>query len=337
MLATPLLCVTVFLAAAPHPKGYVCPRAPKVPVIDGRLNDSAWRRAPWTDFFVDIEGVDAKPKPRFRTRAKMLWDDQYLYIGAQLEEPRPWATLTAHDSVIFRDHDFEVFLDPDSDSHNYFEFEINALNTSWDLFLPKPYKDGGSADNSWDIPGLKTAVHIDGRLNDPSRRSRAWTVEIAFPWDAFAHNGYRALKPRTGDQWRINFSRVEWLTRVVDGRIEKIPNTKEDNWVWSPQGKINMHLPEYWGYVQFERSPNTTYRKDPHWEARMRVQQFYEAQVAFKKQNGRWAESKDELGLAASPISFALVADGWRASSDGVTIRQDARISVEKGGTGNTK
>src|SRR5882724_2997257 len=164
-----LIGALLLLAAAPlppHPNGYVCPRAIAPPKIDGRLDDPAWRTAPWTDFFLDIEGA-AKPKPRFRTRAKMLWDDQYFYIAAELEEPRPWATLTAHDSVIFRDHDFEVFLDPDSDSHNYFEFEINALNTSWDLFLPKPYKDGGSADNSWDIPGLKTAVHISGRLNDP--------------------------------------------------------------------------------------------------------------------------------------------------------------------------
>ena len=159
-------------ASVPHAKGYVCARAIAPPKIDGRLDEAAWKRVPWTGFFVDIEG-SAKPRPRFRTRAKMLWDDQYFYIAAELEEPRPWATLTGHDSVIFRDHDFEVFLDPDSDSHNYFEFEINALNTSWDLFLPKPYKGGGSADNSWDIPGLRTAVHIDGgALNHPRKRAR---------------------------------------------------------------------------------------------------------------------------------------------------------------------
>ena len=322
-----LLHALLLATVVPHPRGYVCPHTAVPPRIDGRLNDSAWRRAPWTDFFVDIEG-DAKPKPRFRTRAKMLWDDQYLYIAAQLEEPLPWATLTVHDSVIFRDSDFEVFLDPDSDSHNYFEFEINALNTSWDLFLPKPYKDGGSADNSWEIPGLKTAVHVEGRLNDPAKRSRRWTVEMAFPWDAFAHGGYRASKPRQGDQWRINFSRVEWRTRVVNGTIEKIPETKEDNWVWSPQGKVNMHLPEYWGYVQFEDSAGVPFRKDPHWEARMLVQEFYEAQVAFKKAHGRWADSKKELGLDGSPVTFTPGATGWRASFEGVVIEQDARVSA---------
>ena len=244
-----LLALLLMQAGAP-PKQYNCPRAKIAPMFDGRLTEGAWKGAPWTDFFVDIQGAK-RPAPRFKTRAKMLWDDQFLYIAAELEEPHPWATLTQHDSVIFRDHDFEVFLDPDSDSKNYFEFEINALNTSWDLFLPETYINKGKADNSWEIPGLKTSVHIDGKLNDPSVVSRGWTVEIAFPWAAFAHQGYRAPRPQPNESWRINFSRVEWLTEIIDGKIRKVPNKKENNWVWSPQGKVNMHLPEHWGYVRF--------------------------------------------------------------------------------------
>jgi Carbohydrate family 9 binding domain-like len=233
----------------PPPQTYTCVRAAAPPVIDGRLDDPAWRKAPWTALFVDIEG-GTKPKPRFRTRAKMLWDDEYLYIAAELEEPDIWATLTEHDSVIFHDNDFEVFLNPSGDGRNYFEFEINALNTGWDLFLPKPYREGGKADNSWEIPGLKTAVHINGTLNRPGRRDRAWTVEIGFPWSAFASRA-PVERPRAGDEWRVNFSRVEWRTRVENGKYVKLPGLPEDNWVWSPQGVINMHIPEHWGRVRF--------------------------------------------------------------------------------------
>ena len=124
-----------------------------------------------------------KPAPRFKTRAKMLWDDSYLYIGAELEEPHVWATLVKRDTVICRDNDFEVFLDPDGDSHEYYEFEMNALNTVWDLLLKKPYRDGGPPVDSWNIDGLVTAVHIDGTLNDPRDIDQGWSVEIAFPWD----------------------------------------------------------------------------------------------------------------------------------------------------------
>jgi hypothetical protein len=111
------------------PRGYVCYRTEKPPKIDGLLGDDAWQQAAWTDDFSDIEG-DRRPKPRLRTRAKMLWDAQYFYIAAELEEPHVWGTLTKHDSVIFNDNDFELFIDPDGDNHEYYEFEINVLNTS---------------------------------------------------------------------------------------------------------------------------------------------------------------------------------------------------------------
>src|SRR6185436_17386407 len=95
------------LAAQPgasDPRGYVCYRATSPVTVDGRLDDEAWKDAPWTDDFVDIEG-DKKPRPTLRTRAKMLWDDSYFYIGAELVEPRLWATITQHDAVIFHDND----------------------------------------------------------------------------------------------------------------------------------------------------------------------------------------------------------------------------------------
>jgi hypothetical protein len=231
------------------PKHYTCNRATTPIRIDGNLDDPAWRNAAWTGDFVDIEGA-GHTTPRYRTRVKMLWDDRYFYVAAELEEPHVWATLTEHDSVIFHDNDFEVFLNPSGDTRNYFEFEMNALNTGWDLFLEKPYRQGGKADNSWEIPGLLTAVRVDGTLNDPRDRDRGWSVEIAFPWNAFASRA-PVKRPAAADVWRVNFSRVEWQTDIVGGKYRKVPGKPEDNWVWSPQGLIDMHVPEHWGYVHF--------------------------------------------------------------------------------------
>ncbi len=207
--------------------------------IDGKLDDPAWSKASWTTDFVDIEGT-ARPKPRYRTRVKMLWDDTYLYIGAELEDPNVTATLLKHDSVIFHDNDFEVFIKPLPNTDSYYEFEMNAYNTGWDLFLNKPYNKGGQADNSWDIAGLKTAVAIQGTLNEQRDRDTGWTLEIAYPLNAF-NSRQSVPQPHAGTQWRINFSRVEW----------KPGQPKEDNWVWTPQGVINMHVPERWGYLNF--------------------------------------------------------------------------------------
>jgi hypothetical protein len=234
-----------------QPKEYVCYRTNRKITIDGQLKE--WRAAPATDTFVDIEG-DRKPRPRFATRVKMLWDAQYFYLAAEMEEPHVWGTLTKRDSVIFHDNDFEVFIDPNGDRNEYYEFEINALNTGWDLFLPKPYRDGGKAQNSWDIKGLKTAVHINGTLNDPRDTDIGWTVEIAMPWKALAEFAHQAAPPNNGDEWRVNFSRVEWQHEIVAGQYRKVANTKEDNWVWSPQGVIDMHRPEMWGVVRFVKT-----------------------------------------------------------------------------------
>ena len=117
----------------PAPKTYLVTHTAGPVTIDGKLDDAAWAKAAWSTDFVDIEG-SAKPNPRFRTRVKMLWDEQYLYIAAELEEPNVSAKLTEHDSVIFHDNDFEVFLKPLPATDSYYEFEMNALNTGWDLF-----------------------------------------------------------------------------------------------------------------------------------------------------------------------------------------------------------
>ena len=108
-------------------------------VVDGDLQE--WSAAPWTEDFVDITG-DLSLKPDLLTRAKMLWDSNFLYIAAELEEPHLWATVSKRDEVIYVDNDFEVFIDPDGDTHNYAEIEVNAMGTVWDLFLTRDGREG---------------------------------------------------------------------------------------------------------------------------------------------------------------------------------------------------
>jgi hypothetical protein len=325
-----------------EPRGYVWHRAAKAPVIDGKLSDEAWQTAAWSEDFVDIEG-DKKPLPRQRTRMKMLWDDQYLYIGAQLEETHVWATHTKHDSIIFDDNDFEVFIDPDCDSQYYAELEINALNTTWDLLLTKPYKDKGKAINAWEIPGLKTAVHVDGTVNDPRDLDRGWSVEIAWPWASLKEISDVPVPPRDGDQWRINFSRVEWQHEIVDGRYRKIKGKKEDNWVWSPQGAVDMHRPERWGIVQFStaRPGSVTLRKDPTGDVRYLLHRVLYAQRDFRKARGKWAERLSDLKLTGPSfdgVKLETTSTSFEASSpapgaEGTPrrwhINSDARIWAE--------
>jgi hypothetical protein len=312
-------------AATGPPRGYVAVKANAPPTIDG-IADACWDAAAWSDDFVDIEGP-AKPKPRHRTRMKMLWDDAALYLLAELTEPDVWATIRQHDAVIFHDNDFELFLDPDGDGHLYAELELNALNTTWDLLLPKPYKDGGAAIDAWEIAGLKTAVRIDGTLNDPRDVDRGWTVEIAWPWTGLKPLA-KNVPPKDGDRWRVNCSRVEWDTTVVDGKTTKVKGKPEHNWVWSPQGVIDMHRPERWGIVQFRESAKA-FEPDPHQADRDLLFDLYYRQRAYEAKRGRYAKMLADLGgTGLAGTTLETTAGGYEARRGRVAIREDARVTV---------
>ena len=303
------------------PREYLCRYTGSPLQIDGILDEAAWATAPWTSDFVDIQGA-TKAAPPLRTRAKVLWDKDYLYIAAELAEPHVWATVTKHDAVIFQDPDFEIFIDPDGDTHNYYEFEINALNTSWDLLLDKPYQDKGKAHNEWEISGLKSAVHVQGTLNDPSDVDEGWTVEIAFPWKVLAEYARHAGAPVEREQWRIDFSRVEWQVRIKGNKYEKVPNRAEDNWVWSPQGVIDMHRPEMWGLLQFTRqeaSDLPAVAPLPAKPARDLALEIYYAQRDFWKSHSRWAASLAELGLGGAQLPPGVALPTLELSPGGYT------------------
>lgn len=238
------------------PLSYVVHHTAKAINIDGDLNDPDWQQAAWTSTFVDIEG-NLKPLPAYNTQVKMLWGDSCLYIAARITEPHVWATLKQHDEVVFLDNDFEVFINPDGTTHHYYEIEFNALNTVFDLYLAKPYRNGGSALIPFNLSGMRSAVKINGTLNDPSDTDTDWTVEMAIPLrDLSLGNDIQV--PGEGATWRINFSRVEWDTKPVNLSYIKLTDSRghnlpEHNWVWSPQGVVNMHYPERWGYLQFTK------------------------------------------------------------------------------------
>lgn len=228
---------------------YPCHRTTTPLPIDGTLTHPAWENAPWTGDFVDIRGTSA-PAPRFRTRAKLLYDDEYLYVGGQLEEPHVWSSMTVRNTWLYEENNFELFLDPDGDGQNYYEFEINPLETIWELSLPKPYSEGGVPVDPDNLPGLRTAVQVQGTLNDPADTDTGWTVEVALPWADLAKYNRNQTPPSPGDEWRMNLMRIEWDHEVVAGEYRK--GKEQDFWVWSPQYVVDMHKPDQWGVLRFE-------------------------------------------------------------------------------------
>ena len=281
------------LTSQNNPRTYVAYKTADSIHIDGIADEYSWKSVDFSEDFIDIEG---SKKPKYKSNVKMLWDSTYLYFYAKMEEPHIWATLKKRDTVIFYNNDFEIFIDPDGDSYNYMEFEMNALNTIWDLFIVKPYRETSPIIDNWDINGLLSGVHIEGSLNDPSDQDKFWSVEVAIPWDVLEEaniygNGHE------NNFWRINFSRVNWDYELRDQTYSRKKDDEgnflpEYNWVWSPQGVINMHEPAHWGYVYFssERPGSKFEFQIPEDEKiKWKLFELYRKQKEYKKENGEWA------------------------------------------------
>jgi len=273
--------------------------------IDGKPGENSWQEAEWSDYFRDIEG-DKKPEPLYKTRFKLLWDSENIYILAELEEPHVWSYYDKHDMIVFHENDFEVFIDPDRDTYNYYEFEVNARNTLFDLFLPKPYRNGGKPNIKWNAKGFKSAISIDGTLNDPSDEDIKWIAEIVIPFSSLTIDG-NYLVPGNGDIWKINFSRVEWQTEIVDGKYHRLKdkttgkNIPENNWVWSPQGVVNMHYPERWGFAQFSSNPAGNVKAEFQLPVEEKLSKYlwlvYYKQQQFRREYGIYSNELSKLGI----------------------------------------
>ena len=220
--------------------------------------------------------------------------------------------------------------------------------------MDKPYKNSGNAFNR-EMPGQKSGVYVKGTLNDPGDTDEYWTVEIAFPWEGMTEHAHCACPPEDGDQWRVNFSRVQWGHKIVDDKYVRVPSKEErtddwheDNWIWSPQGVVNMHRPETWGYVQFSTQPAgtpTKFRVDPTARLRNLLHKILYAQEGYYLKCKHYAGTLKELGFDESTykvLSETAVLqkddDNWEARgqvtlSDGtireVHIRQDGKVWTE--------
>jgi hypothetical protein len=259
---------------------YTCHRTRSPGPVDGRAGGPAWRKAPRSPRFVDM--VTGEPG-YFDTRAAALWDQDNLYVSFWVEEPFPEAYVTERDGIVFAENDVEIFIDG---GDCYYELELNAANAIYEVFFiwqdacrrggrfdvpefdligRRALSFGGDYDRQvasfwrgthprgprwafreWDLPGLRSAVHVYGKLNDRFFVSKGWSAQVVLPWNGMAWlaNG-RSLPPGDGDVWRIFFGRFEKMTA---GGIEIQPHPA---WCWNKHGVLDTHVPECFTYVHF--------------------------------------------------------------------------------------
>jgi hypothetical protein len=182
---------------------YRVKRAPKPPAIDGAIDDAAWAQAAAVELVGSFDGR----RPSLKTVARMLYDDAYLYVAFDCEDPDAWGTLMKRDEPIYNEEVVEVFLDADANGRTYNELQVSPNNVLFDAYFPAR-REG--MDLTWDS-GMKTAVKVNGTVNQPGDRDQGWTVEMQIPFARLAQVPH--LPPRKADRWRFNAYRLEHLNR----------------------------------------------------------------------------------------------------------------------------
>jgi hypothetical protein len=200
--------------------------------VDGRLDEAAWKTAAATDPF-EFPWLEDGSKEG--TQAKLLWDNDYLYVSFVCEDAHIWAEHTERDTPVYKDDCVEVFTSPNPDRlMEYFNIEMNAKGVSLDFFHP----EGPGSKVAWD-PEVQIETTIEGSLNNEDDLDQWWTLEAAIPFAAFSSVA-KNTPPHSGDEWRLNLHRLGGKT-----------NFQYSQWSPAVSEEVLFHAPQFFGRVIF--------------------------------------------------------------------------------------
>jgi hypothetical protein len=167
--------------------------------IDGRLDEEVWREAAAAGQFTQ-EAPHYGEAATSPTEVRVLYDDQYLYVGARMRHPAAAGQVTG--LVHRRDRDsasdwFGIAVDTVHDRRTAHEFRVNAAGVQRDVLL---FADT-SSDDTWDAV-WDSSVSVDGD---------GWIAELRIPLSLLR------IRAGEGEQsWGINFVRVDQDPQETD-------------------------------------------------------------------------------------------------------------------------
>jgi predicted TIM-barrel fold metal-dependent hydrolase len=191
--------------------------------VDGTLKHAAWSKA--TPVSIEYQSRTSESRPSIATRVLALWSDQFLYLGYEA----PYTELTVFEPP-FMDKErlglwdkdvVEAFIasNPENLRH-YTEYEVAPTGEKLDLILKLPDKDF-----EWSSQ-FETPVHVDAK-------QKVWTTVMKIPMKALTD-----VPPKKGARWRMNLF-----------RCDKAHNAYL---AWSPTLQGSFHVPEKFGWLEFE-------------------------------------------------------------------------------------
>ena len=168
------------------------------PVIDGKLDDDAWKRASVLKDFVQVEPGDNTP-PLAPTEVYLAYDAKTFYVAYHChDDPSKVRATVARRETYFGSDDYVVFyLDTFDDKRRAYTFVLNAYGIQGDGIVTEGRGEDYSVDLVWDSKG---SITEDG-----------WVVEAAIP--------FKSLRYEAGEGkfWNAHFfRRIQHANRELD-------------------------------------------------------------------------------------------------------------------------
>jgi hypothetical protein len=206
--------------------------------LDGKLDEPAWAKA---EVLQDFAVFWQKRKAKTATRARLLWNDRYLYFAAEMEDSDLFADVKERNGILWDNDVFELFFKPSAERRMYYEFQVNALNARLELFLPSRGSGGYRRFAKEPSLGMESAVRLQGTLNDWHDTDTGWTVEGRIPWSAFRPTGGR---PRPGTKWRFALCRYDYSVAFERPELSSTaPLTQSDFHRYEDYGELTFVAP----------------------------------------------------------------------------------------------
>jgi Domain of unknown function (DUF5916) len=187
LLLTAILFVSFIDIVVAEPRFEIA-KTDKVPVIDGVLDDLAWKDARVISDLRQTDPVVGAP-PSERTEIYLMYNSEMIFVGFRCHDRQPDKIVAKHlrkDAELFTDDSVYVAFDSMLDRRNAFLFVINPLGTKRDTRI----ENNSSFRKEWD--GIWYA--------DARKDEHGWTAEMAIPVKTLSFNP-------DSDHWGLNISR----------------------------------------------------------------------------------------------------------------------------------
>lgn len=167
------------------------------PLIDGALDDAAWKNAIANTNYYRYWTDDPEPMPEQGTVSMVVYDEKGIYVGVRNPEHLMSKLRTNirndNDINIWTDDCAEIHFDPAAKAEGYYKFTVNALGrlaTSWRM-------DVGNFHDDWLSPGARAAGKI---------YKDRWELELFVPWRDIKV----AARPQAGTVWLFSHNRFRF-------------------------------------------------------------------------------------------------------------------------------